>query len=211
MTEISYKGAHYIVLQTKQATVVVDPMVPGQKSSKVLDKARVQMATQAQFAMDHAENQLVLTMPGEYEVADFSILSVETHSQLNPDQNSVMYRLMTPDCTVACIGHVNPDKVSDEQLEQLGVIDILIVPVGGNGYTVDPHGAARLVKRINPKIVIPVHYQEDKVSYEVPQQSVEHFVKEVGLSPQREQSLKIKQQSQLPETLTLVILERTAA
>jgi len=211
MTEISYKGANYIVLQTKQATAAIDPVVPGQKASKTLEKARVQLVTQPQFAKDPVEGQLVFSVPGEYEVADFSISSFDAVSQLNPEEKTVMYRVATPDCVIAILGHVNPDKITDEQLEGLGVVDILIIPVGGNGYTVDPHGAAQLTRRINPKIVIPVHYNEDKVAYDVSQLSVEQFVKEIGIPAQQEQTLKIKQPSQLPEVLTLVTLERTTA
>lgn len=211
MTDISYKGAHYIVLQTKQTTVAIDPLVPGQKTSKVFDKAQVQVATQPQFMRDLVEEQLVFSMPGEYEAGEVSISGFDVTSQLDPAVKSVMYRVTTADCVVGIVGHANPDQLGEVQLEQLGVIDILIIPVGGNGYTIDPHAAAKLTQRISPKIVIPVHYEEDGVPYEMPQLSVELFIKELGLTPQKEQTLKIKQPSQLPDTLTLVQLEKTAA
>lgn len=209
MTDISYKGAHFIVIQTKQATVVIDPTVPGQRASKIFDKANVQLVTQPQFLREAPEDQLVVSIPGEYEAADVSILGFDAVAQLDPQTKSVVYRVTTPDAAVAVVGHINPDTTTEEQLEQLGVIDILVIPVGGNGYTIDPHGAVKLTQHISPKIVIPVHYSEDGVAYEVPQMSVEQFVKELGLPVQDEQTLKIKQASQLPETLTLVRLEKT--
>lgn len=211
MTDISYKGANCVVVQTKQAAVVVDPVVPGQKASRVFERATVQLVTQPQFGKEAPEKQLVFSMPGEYEAADVSIAAFDAASQLDPEKKSVVYKATTSDCSIAVLGHVNPDAFGEDQLEQLGVVDILIIPVGGNGYTIDPHGAVKLTQHISPKIVIPVHYAEDDVAYEMPQLSVEQFIKELGLTPQKEQTLKIKQASQLPETLTVVQLEKTAA
>lgn len=210
MTEITYKGANYVAVQTKQTTIVVDPAVSGKKTSKTADRAGVQLMTQSQFGRPATDKQLVFDKPGEYEIGDTSIAGFDAASQLEPTQKSVVFKITATDCSIAVAGHINPDAASDELLEQLGVVDVLIIPVGGNGYTIDPHGAVKLTGRVSPKIVIPVHFKEDGVEYEVPQQSVEEFTKEMGLPVQNEQTLKIKQPGQLPETLTLVQLEKTA-
>lgn len=210
MTEITYKGANCVFFSGKTTQIVVDPVVPGFKSLKAAEKAGVQLLTQPQFGLAETLGRRTFALPGEYEIGEFSVTGVDAASQLDLAVRAVMYRVTTADMAAAVIGHVNPDKLSDEQLEALGLIDILIVPVGGNGYTIDAHGAATLVKRINPKIVIPVHYADSAVQYEVSQQPLDDFVKEMGIPAVREQVLKIKQPSQLPETLTLVALERTA-
>lgn len=211
MTDISYKGANYIAIQTKQALVVVDPVVPGMKASKVFEKANVQLATQPQFGREAAEGQRVFSLPGEYEAADMSIVAFDATAQLENTASSVVYKITTPDCSIGVIGHINPDTFGEEQLEKLGMVDILVIPVGGNGYTVDPHGAVKLTRHISPKVVIPVHYQEDGVDYEMPQQSLENFTRELGVTPEQQSSLKIKQAGQLPEVLGMVQLEKTAA
>ncbi len=48
------------------------------------------------------------------------------------------------------------------------MVDLLIVPVGGNGYTVDPVGAMKLIKAIEPKLVVPSHYADKALKYPVP-------------------------------------------
>lgn len=52
------------------------------------------------------------------------------------------------------IGHM----LSDEQIAELGKVDILLIPVGGV-YTVDAATAFKLYKRIAPKVVVPMHYR----------------------------------------------------
>ena len=53
-----------------------------------------------------------------------------------------------------------PQNLTDQQIEEIGMVDILIVPVGGYGYTLEPKQAVEVVRAIEPKIVIPVHYDD---------------------------------------------------
>ncbi len=210
MTEVSYKGGNCVVIQTKNTTVVTDPKVEGIKVSKTVAKAQAQLVTQPTYRAVGDDDQKVFDFPGEYEVGDFSITGVDAKAQLRADEVSVMYRIVSPDATFAVIGHVNPDMITEEQLEKLGVIDVLIIPVGGNGYSIDPHGAVVLTRKIGPKVVIPVHFKEDGVAYEVEQLSVELFEKELAAPVTNESALKIKQPGQLDESLQIVRLDKTA-
>jgi L-ascorbate metabolism protein UlaG (beta-lactamase superfamily) len=97
--------------------------------------------------------------------------------------------------------------ITDEQLETLGVIDILIIPVGGFGYTMDAIGAAKIVRKIDPKVVIPTHYADAGTTYPVNQADLDDFIKELGAPVVEEDKLKIKAGS-LPESLTVVKLKR---
>ena len=112
------------------------------------------------------------------------------------------------DVRIAIIGNIY-EKVSDDQLEELGVIDIAIIPVGGNGYTLDATGAANLVRKIDPKVVIPVHYADSALKYEVPQDSLETFVKELGAPVETVPKYKSKGTSSTPPVLTVVELTRS--
>lgn len=58
------------------------------------------------------------------------------------------------------------EQLSTDQIEQLGQVDILLVPVGGK-YTLNAVGAAKLVKAIDPDLVIPMHYKTPYVSMEI--------------------------------------------
>jgi len=72
-------------------------------------------------------------------------------------------------CHLGDLGH----KLSNNDIEAIGDVDILFIPVGGN-YTIDGKEASELTKKINPKIVIPMHYKTSKVS--LPLDGVETFV-----------------------------------
>ena len=65
-------------------------------------------------------------------------------------------------------------------LEALGTINVVIIPVGGNGYTLDADDAGTIIRQLNPNIVIPTHFDDGQTKYEVPQDNLEAFEKEMG-------------------------------
>jgi L-ascorbate metabolism protein UlaG (beta-lactamase superfamily) len=107
------------------------------------------------------------------------------------------------------IGNIDA-KLDDDQLEAIGVVDIVIIPVGGGGYTLDATAAASLVRKLEPKAVIPVHYADDALSYEVPQDTLETFTSELGAPVEESVSkYRIKAVASLPQVLTVVPLTRS--
>ena len=98
---------------------------------------------------------------------------------------------------------------SEDQLESIGVVDIIVIPVGGNGYTLDATAAAHLVRQIDAKVVIPVHYADSGLKYEVPQDDFEVFHKELGGEVESVDKLKVKTVGTLPTILTLYKLARS--
>jgi L-ascorbate metabolism protein UlaG (beta-lactamase superfamily) len=140
-----------------------------------------------------------------------SIRGVAARAHMDAEEDgkkATMYSVATEDVTVAIVGHVHPD-ISEDQLEELGVVDVLIVPVGGGGYTLDAAGAVDVVRKIGPKIVIPTHYADSAVSYEVPQADVDAFIKELGAAVEVSNKLKLKAGT-FGEALTVQQLNRVA-
>jgi L-ascorbate metabolism protein UlaG (beta-lactamase superfamily) len=88
---------------------------------------------------------------------------------------SAIYSVKINGVKVGVIGNVLFDKLTDKQFEELGIIDILILPVGGGGYTVDATAAAKLISQIEPKIVVPIHFAESGLNYEAPQAPLSDF------------------------------------
>jgi L-ascorbate metabolism protein UlaG (beta-lactamase superfamily) len=119
-----------------------------------------------------------------------------------------MYRVEIGETRIGIIGNID-GKLTDEQLEGLGVLDILIIPVGGNGYTLDATGASNLTKMISPKIVIPVHYDDKQLNYEVPQSNIDPFITELGAPVEETVKYKFKQQSTTMAPLTIVKISRS--
>jgi len=205
--EIEYKGGNCVVITTKQATLVTDPKLSQVGLKDIMPKSAVVLSTQADFGI--ANDEVAVDRPGEYEVKNISITGVPAQRLIDADgKAATMYRVATSEFSVAIIGHV-ATPLDESQLETLGLVDIAIVPVGGNDYTLDAHQAVALVRQLDPKIVIPVHYSDKAISYEVPQMELEPFIKELGVPVEQTPKLKLKNGS-LPETLTVYELQRTA-
>lgn len=92
--------------------------------------------------------------PGEYEIGDASIKGIRANRHIDTELDEpidTMYRIDIGDVRIAVLGNIAP-KLSDEQLEEIGVIDILILPVGGGGYTLDATSAATITRQIEPML-----------------------------------------------------------
>lgn len=207
--DIEYKGANCIVIMTKKTTLVIDPKLSSVGLKDVRPKNAVVLATQSPL-LAHDDDAVVIDRPGEYEVRNVSIVGAPAARLIDHDETlqSTIYKVTIADISFAIIGHVAV-PLTEEQLETLGVIDVAIVPVGGSGYTLDAHQAVGVVRQIDPKVVIPTHYADKALTYEVPQMDLEPFVKELS-AVNHETMPKWKLKGILPDVLTLVELERTA-
>ena len=196
MFDIEYKGGNTIVLSGKKTTIITDPKLSliGLKDAKTT--GCVELATEDRFAVKADGAKLVVNA---------AVRHLDSGSNEKLD---TIYRVECGNVAIGVIGNIEP-KLNDDQLENLGVIDILIVPVGGSGYTLDATSAVALVRAISPKVVVPIHYADSGISYEVPQDSAEVFVKEMGAPVENVSKLKVKNDSSLPTVLTTYILSRT--
>ncbi len=210
MFEVEYKGANCVVISTKKGTIVADPKLSlvGLKDANVKDA--IELATEARFALNTDVTRLNIEGPGEYGIADFDIHGIAAQRHLDSESDpkiSTIYRIEAGDLRVALLGNIY-EKLTEEQLEEIGLIDVLILPIGGNGYTLDATGAANLARQIDPKIVVPIHYADSAIKYEVPQGDFETFAKELGGTVEEAPKLKLKQTGALPEALTVYKLAR---
>lgn len=211
MFEIEYKGANCVVISTKKAKIIVDPKLSIVGLKDVPIKEAVELITEHRFAVNNPDSRLLIDGPGEYGVADFDIVGVPARRHIDTDDEgllSTMYRVEVGDARIGIIGNID-GKLTDEQLEALGVLNVLILPVGGNGYTLDATAASSLVKMISPKFVIPVHYADKHLKYEVPQSEVDLFITELGAPVEETAKYKYKQQVAAQVPLTVIKLIRS--
>ena len=211
MFDIEYKGGNTVVVNTKKVSVVSDPRQSLVGLKDIVSKDAIELATEDRFAVRDSAYRLVIDGPGEYEVADVSIRAVPASRHIDaPDtpQASTIYQLEIGDVRLALLGNIGPE-LSDLQLESIGVVDSVIIPVGGGGYTLDATSAAKIVRQIEPKIVIPVHYGDNALTYEVPQDTSDVFVNELGTPVETVPKLKVKNRASIPDSLTAVIIERS--
>ncbi len=205
--DLQFYGANCVSLSYKGARVFVDDNL-AQLGSKTVTKAD----DVALFTGPHetADARLTFDSPGEYEVSDISVVGIPARAHMDEagKMAATMFKLVAGDQSVLVTGHVYPE-LSEKQLETIGLVDVMLVPVGGNGYTVDPVGALKLIKEIEPKVVIPTHYDDKSLKYEVPQQALADALKEMAMEPKETLSkLKLKP-AEMTDTTQLVILEKS--
>ncbi len=205
--DLQFYGANCISLTHKNARIVIDDNLTDLGAKDILHPSDV-----ALFTGPHgtAAARLLFDSPGEYEVSDVSIVGIAARAHIDEPStyNTTMFKLTAGDISVLVTGHIYPE-LSDAQLEAIGLIDLLIVPVGGNGYTVDPVGALKLIKAIEPKLVIPTHYADKALHYPVPQQDLANALREVAMEP-KETVTKLKlKHAELSDLTQLLVLEKS--
>ena len=212
MFDIEYKGGNTVVLTSKKIQLVFNPnmSVVGHKNVSVKDS--IEIATEPRFVVNDNTAKLQIEGPGEYEVGEVSVRGIRATRHIDSPEDepvSTIYRIEIGDVRLVVIGNIAP-KLNEDQLEAIGVTDIVIIPVGGNGYTLDGTSAATMVRQIDPKVVIPVHYADSALKYEVPQDSLDIFVKELAATVEDAGSkYKVKSSSSIPQVLTVVKITRS--
>ncbi len=103
-------------------------------------------------------------------------------------------------CHFGDLGH----QLSDEQIAELGGIDILLIPVGGF-YTVDTKIATETCARLAPKVIIPMHYKTDR--YSGPISSADEFLQgKEGVTRLDASEVEFKKEN-LPASAQIIVLK----
>lgn len=207
--ELQFYGANCIKIATKQASITVDDNLKSLGLSSVAKPGDVVLYTHEMLKGEPKEPKLIIDQPGEFEVSAVSIMGTAARAHMDDEKsrNATIFKLVVGDIRIAVVGHIFPE-LDDSQLEAIGTVDVLIIPVGNGGYTMDAIGALKIIKKIEPKLVIPTHYKDAKVKYEVPQTDLETAIKEMSMEIHETlPKLKLKS-SELPDTMQLVVLER---
>jgi L-ascorbate metabolism protein UlaG (beta-lactamase superfamily) len=207
--DIQYYGANCLVFTNKNFRLVIDDNLSELGLKPIIKKDDIVVFTGSHKELN-VEPKLLIDQPGEYEVSGLSITGIAARSHMDePDAHSVtMYKIVFAETSYLITDHIYPD-LDDDQLETIGTVDVMFVPVGGNGYTLDATGALQLIKKIEPKLVIPTHYAEDDIHYPVVQQSLEQALKNLGMEPKETiTKLHLKPGEPINETVQLVVLDR---
>ena len=150
---------------------------------------------------------LVFDRPGEYEVKDVFIQGIGSYHDKKEgvdEGKSTIFRFDVGGVNVVHLGDLGV-MLSNQQIDKLGDIDILLIPVGGK-KTLDAKEAAELVRILEPRIVIPMHYKVEGMDGDL--DGLEKFKKEMGEKAEVLPKLKISKKDLPQEEIKLVILER---
>jgi len=171
-------------IKGSQAVVITDPFPPDLGYS--LGKPTADIVTVSHQHPSHSYTQGIagepkkIQGPGEYEISGVLIIGVPTFHDSEGGRKrgkNTVYLMEidgVPVCHLGDLGHV----LSDEQVEEIGNVDVLLLPVGGVS-TIDAVMAAEVIRQLEPKAVVPMHYKTPSISREL--DPVEKFLKEMGM------------------------------
>jgi len=181
--EITWLGHSCFRIKGKEVTLVTDPY--DVDLGYVWPKPAANIVTVSHAHPGHSSttgvdgNPRVVNRPGEYEIKNVFIIGLPTFHDATQGANrgrNVIFLIEMEDlrlCHLGDIGHAPTSK----QVEELSGIDVLFTPVGGVS-TIDAKTAAEVVRLLNPKIVIPMHYQTEVTTWLEP---LDKFATGMGL------------------------------
>ena len=205
--EIQFYGGNCLRITTKKAQIVIDDNLAELGLKSVAKPTDISLRTFGRVPAH--KSAFEANIPGEYEIADAAIHGVAARAHMDEEgkTSATIFTIESGDFKVAVLGHIYPE-LSEDQLEAIGMVDIAIIPVGNSGYTLDGIGALKIIKQIEPKVIIPTHFADKGVKYEVPQVELSEAAKNMAME-QSEPIEKYKAKAgELPDTTQLVILKR---
>jgi L-ascorbate metabolism protein UlaG (beta-lactamase superfamily) len=93
--------------------------------------------------------------------------------------------------------------LTSEQVEEIGDVDVLLLPVGGTS-TINAAIAAEVIRQLEPKVVIPMHYKTPAIKREL--DSVDVFLKEMGMGQVEPRPKMSVSKSNLPLSTQITVL-----
>jgi L-ascorbate metabolism protein UlaG (beta-lactamase superfamily) len=215
--EITWYGhSCFRLTERNYATVVTDPFDSKSIGYDAL-KLRSDIVTVSHDAPGHNNTDVVkgtshvIDGPGEFEIGGVFVTGVQTDGsgtgkkkkEKEKLSRNTIYVFDYDGITVAHLGDLR-EVPTQSEIESLGTINVALVPVGGGGG-LNAAKAAEVISLIEPNLVIPMHYATPaaKVSLD----SLNKFIKEMGLSkPETQPSLKVTR-SGLPDETRVVVLD----
>jgi L-ascorbate metabolism protein UlaG (beta-lactamase superfamily) len=206
--EITWYGRACFRLRGRDATVITDPCPPS--TGFVAGRHDVDLLTISHDHPDHVYTRsitagLTLKRPGEYEFRDLLVTGVRSFHDgtRGGDRGENIIFAVEIDgvhvCHLGDLGHL----LTEDQLSELGPIDVLLVPAGGQ-TTLTPAEAAEVVAQVSPKLVIPMHFAVDGGSKDLLEPDT--FLHEMSVEPIRQPKASVTAAS-LPDETQVVLLE----
>lgn len=182
--DITWNGHACFSIRGKSAALVVDPFKGiGLKEPKL--EANILLISHGHD--DHSNvaavtgDPYVIDTAGEYESHGVMIEGIPTfHDDKEGTERgrNIVWSLTFEGIHLVHLGDLG-HQLSDAVVERLGDIDVLFIPVGGV-YTIDAKGAAEVVKKLQPRVTVPMHYDVPGLALSKKLGGVDAFLKETG-------------------------------
>jgi L-ascorbate metabolism protein UlaG (beta-lactamase superfamily) len=145
--------------------------------------------------------------PGEYEVKEVFVNGVNSFHDDKGGKDkglNTIYTIETEEIKICHLGDLGQAELTPEQTEQIGDVDILMIPIGGD-FTISAKEAGKIIAELEPSIVIPMHYAIPKAKMKL--DGIEPFLKVMGIKkPEALPKLSVKKKDILEEETKVILL-----
>jgi L-ascorbate metabolism protein UlaG (beta-lactamase superfamily) len=204
--QIQYFGLSSFKITTKEATIITDPfhkdsgLTPPRGAADILVLAQKNSKLYSAVSGISGEH-FDITDPGEYDIKGVTVTGIPLKQE---EKYITIFLIESEDMRILNLTHIKEFNLTENELEELGEIDILILPVGGN-TVMSASAASKAVNEIEPKIVIPSHYKMPGLIIDV--DDLNKFIKEMGGKKEEMEKLTIKKKDLPEEGTKVVVLE----
>lgn len=216
--DIYWYGQACFKLKGKTTSIVLDPYDPEFVGLKLPKELQGDVVLISHEHKDHnnweavtnsdGKKPMIFRDPGEYEIGGAVISGISSyHDDSNGSERggNIMFHMMFDGLNILHLGDLGQSKLSEQQIAQIGEVDILLVSVGGV-YTIDAKAASNIVSQLEPRIIIPMHFKTEGLKFEL--SGVESFLKEMGAEGVVAQPKLSITKDKLPEEPQVVVLSK---
>lgn len=201
---ITYYGLSCFKVSSGEITLAFDP--PSKKSSLRSPRFQADIVLLSHEHENHGggeviteKNDLPLKIegPGEYEIRGMNIFGISSYhdEDLGKTQGlSTIYVLELEDLRLCHLGDFGEKNLRAETQEAIGQVDILFLPIGA-GSVITSAKAIKIANQLEPKIIIPMHYDTKELDL---------FLKEAGLENSKPEDKLTLKKKDLPQDKTTV-------
>ncbi len=181
--QIQYFGLSSFKLTSKDTTSIIDPfskesgLTPPRGNADLLILSEKDNELYS-YTSSISGEPFIVDGPGEYDVKEHTITGIPVKDK--DGRVVTVYLIELEGIKILHLAHIKKLALNQDELEDIGDVDILLIPVGGD-EVLDYDEAAKAVNYIEPKIVIPMHFK-----------SPDKFLKEMGGKEERMEKLNIK-------------------
>ena len=199
--------------KSEQTLILIDPF--SEEIGLRLPKLRADILLVTHLHHDHNNikgvegEPFLIQGPGEYEVKKVFVQGISSwhDDKLGRERGpNTIYTIEAEDLKLCHLGDLGQKELTPEQLEAIGDVDILMIPIGGV-YTISAKEGIRVMSQIESRIIIPMHYQIPKLKTETKLDGLDKFLKAMGIrSLEPINKLSIKSKDISPEEAKIVVL-----
>jgi len=204
---ITYYGASCFKVQSGETVLAFDP--PSKDSKIKTPRFSANVTLISHNHTDHngydvlAGDPLIIEGPGEYEVSGVFVTGVKTYHDSEKGAKyglNTTYSVKFENMNICHLGDFGEKELRPEVEEIINEADILFVPIGGESV-MSIQDAEKIIARISPKIVIPMHYENETI--------LKAFLKEFNDDGTKKMDKLTLKKKDLPESMEVVVITQT--